>query len=292
MTFFTRVLNVHNANLSIRCVALAACMLALGACRSLPTAAPASAISPAAATSAVKALSYAEEPTRSAFKEVLAAGQSVSIQNDFGDVRLRFGGYEHVLEMTAVAQSPIGSAMPVVTFDKLSGQVRTSLPATASGAIASAALGQRIDIVLWIPQTHSVRVSTISGLVEVRGVRDAVVARSTSGAITARGVQGTLDLETGSGSVEIAFDASVKGAQRVVTQTGAIIAAFGASADATLKLATSGLIGTEYSVEITPQPGLEPNKSGLVTLGAGKNSIEIASKRGELRLFRRQDFVQ
>ena len=234
-------------------------------------------------------LQYAPEPTRSEIKAVLAPGQALQIRNEFGDVRLRFGGFEHGVEVTAVAQSPIGQTMPVVRFDAPSATISTVL-LDASLPV----LGQRIDIVVWVPEKHSVKVNTLRGLVEVRGVRSDVVVRSDSGDITARGVQGALDIETGSGVIEAAFsDYPVDAPQRVVTRTGTIVVSFGPELNAELALATSALIATEYSVEITQKPGAEPNKTGIVKIGSTKaNQIEISSKRGELRLFRRQAFIE
>lgn len=259
------------------------------------------ALAPAPTAIAAKEASpqYAPEPTRSELKAVLAAGQALQIRNEFGDVRLRFGGFEHGVEVTAVAQSPIGQAMPVVSFDAQSATISTALP-DASLPV----LGQRIDIVVWVPEKHSLKVNTLRGLVEVRGVHSDVVVRSNSGDITARGVQGALDIETGSGAIEAAFsDRAVSAPQRAVTRTGAIVVSFGPELNAELALATSGLIATEYSVDITQKPGEEPNKTGIVKIGSTKNNvsdhsfatankIEISSKRGELRLFRRQAFIE
>jgi hypothetical protein len=248
---------------------------------------------PAGAPSARAELKYAAEPTRSEVKAVLTVGQALQIQNDFGDVRLRFGGFEHGVLVTAVAQAPIGSAMPVVGFDQASGIVRTALPDARA-----AVLGQRIDLVVWAPEKHNIKVNTLRGLVEIRGVHSDVTVRSSSGDITARGVQGALDIETGSGAIEAAFsDHAIAAVQRAVTRTGAIVVSFGPKLNAELALATSALIATEYSVEITQKPGEEPNKTGVVKIGVGKNGlaankIEISSKRGELRLFRRQAFVE
>ena len=249
-------------------------------------------------------LQYAPEPTRTIIKEVLPTGLALKINNDFGEVRLRFGGFEHALEVTAVAQAPIGQAMPGVRFDAQSGVISTFLPPDAT-----AALGQRIDVVVFVPEKHDVQVSTLRGMVEIRSLRSAVTVRSDSGNIAARGVLAALDLQTGSGSIDVAMnDAPLNVAQRLNTRTGVITASFGPAQVAELALSTSALIATEFSVEITERPGEEPNKTGLVRLaglanGAGanaqellaaqvKNRIELSSKRGELRLYRRQAYLE
>ena len=285
--------NLINKIANVRLLALVMSLTCLAACAqvaSAPAKVEAVAATPAPMSVRQDApLQYAPEPTRSEIKAVLAPGQALQIRNEFGDVRLRFGGFEHGVEVTAVAQSPIGQTMPVVRFDAPSATISTVL-LDASLPV----LGQRIDIVVWVPEKHSVKVNTLRGLVEVRGVRSDVVVRSDSGDITARGVQGALDIETGSGAIEAAFsNHPVNAPQRVVTRTGTIVVSFGPEFNAELALATSALIATEYSVEITQKPGAEPNKTGIVKIGSTKaNQIEISSKRGELRLFRRQAFIE
>ena len=265
---------------------------------------------PAALTESTKAQAvastrsqYAAEPTRTNIKGVLPANLALKISNDFGEVRLRFGGFEHAFEVTAVAQAPIGQAMPGVRFDAQSGVIATFLPVGTA-----AALGQRIDIVVFVPEKHDVQVSTLRGMVEIRSLRSAVTVRSDSGNIAARGVQAAMDLQTGSGSIDVSLnDVPLNTQQRFNTRTGVITASFGPAQVAELALSTSALIATEFSVEITERPGEEPNKTGVVRLAGvangvaanpqelltaqAKNKIELSSKRGELRLYRRQAYL-
>lgn len=227
------------------------------------------------------------EPVRFAQKLTLPPGKAITVVNDFGDVHLRFGGFANELELTAVAQAPAGAAVPEVRYDAQNGQFGAYL---AQGAAAAG--GQRADLVAFVPEGHAVSVQTLSGNVEVRSVRADVTIRSNSGAISLRGVRGAIDAQTGSGGIEVAFvDDAVAPTQRLQTSTGTIIASFGAQADARVNLASSGLFGTEFSVEIEALPGQEPNKSGVVRLGNAQKQIDIQSKRGELRLYRRSAFV-
>ena len=237
---------------------------------------------------------FAEEPTRSAIKHMVLAGKPITVVNEFGEVRIRFGGFANELEATAVAQSPIGSAMPVMQFDEQTATLITQLPpiAPGNGVASQLAEGQRIDITLFVPEKHDLSIRTLRGLIEVRGLRGNLQARSVSGDLLLRGITGALDVETGSGLVEAAFaDQATAAAQRVVTSTGAISVSFGPNYDAALSLATSGLFATEYSLSVVTQPGAEPNKAASVTLGRGVNPIEIRSKRGDVRLFRRSVFL-
>jgi hypothetical protein len=231
-----------------------------------------------------------QEPDRKAGKFTLANGQKVLIKNELGDVRLRFGGFEHQLEITSVAQAPVASAFASWKFDAATGSVVTSLLQDAP-----AKAGQRIDMVLWIPKGHDVDVQTLNGLVEVRGIRANVSVRSNAGAITARGVEGALDLQTGGGSIEVTVtDAISTHTQKLITSTGVITAAFHPSFRGDLKLASSGLFASEFSTLVSPQLGQEPNKTASVRIGEGNggNQFEISSKRGEIRLYRGVEYVE
>ena len=130
------------------------------------------------------------------------------------------------------------------------------------------------------------------------------MVRSDSGNIAARGVLAAMDLQSGSGNIDVALnDTLLNAPQRFDTRTGVITASFGPAQIAELALSTSALIATEFSVDISERPGEEPNKIGVVRLGSmanpeelratqAKNKIELSSKRGELRLYRRQAYLE
>ena len=268
------------------------CLALIGACALSACVATTKAPSPAATVSvdahtASSAVSP-QEPVRFAQKLAIAPGKAITIVNDFGDVHLRFGGFTHELELTAVAQAPAGAPVPSVRYDAETARFGAYLPEGSATA-----RGQRADLVAFVPEGHAVLVQTLSGDVDVRSVRANVTIQSNSGSISVRGVRGEIDAQTGSGGIEVAFvDDAEAPEQRLQTSTGTIIASFGAQIDARLSLATSGLIGTEFSVTIDALAGQEPNKSGTVLLGSGRKHIEIRSKRGELRLYRRNGFVE
>ena len=233
--------------------------------------------------------SPAREPVRIHWTGVVAHRSQIRIDNPFGDVRLRFGGYQHQVEIQAVAQIPdLAAGFELVP--KQTDQQLAITPVLPAGQLVAA--GQRIDIVVYIPKDHPVRVSTARGLIEARGLQSDIYLRSETGNVQLRGVAGLIDAQTEQGSIEVAMDnPAVGGSQRLATSTGMIVASFSEQANAELKLATSGLIGTEFSVEVTQLRGREPNKQGVIRLGAASASIEITSKRGELRLYRRAEFV-
>jgi hypothetical protein len=233
-----------------------------------------------------------QEPKRVGAKFNLAEAKPLRIRNDLGDVRLRFGGFEHQLEVHSVAQAPNGASFASWRFDEATGLLDTALVDTKP-----IVKGQRIDVTAWIPKGHAVQIDTLGGLIEVRGLKSDVVVRSNSGAITVRGVEGSLDLQTGAGSIEASItEFNSPKLQRLVTSTGVITAAFAPKFVGDLTLATSGLFASEFSLIVSPQAGQEPNKTAKVRIGEDLsinrgNQFEIGSKRGEIRMYRGVEYV-
>lgn len=224
------------------------------------------------------------------WKEVLKVGTPVEVINRHGDVRLRFGGYRQELELQAIAQRPKGvDARFDLSLEPQDDGVR--LEARLPDGIEPAS-GQRVDLVLFVAEGLPVRIRTARGLIEVRGLRGDLSARTDSGDIAVRGVSGLLDLESQSGSIEAAPQPAPAGSeQRIVTLTGPITLGLASEADLDLALATSAAFATEFSLEVTPRPGEEPNKTATARLGSGGALLRVESRRGEIRLLRRAPFV-
>lgn len=220
-------------------------------------------------------------------KQLMTKKVPVRLDNPYGDIRVRFGGYEGSLEWHTVTQN-MGSANKIAitanagdTFD-----ISARLPAGTT-----LATGQRVDLTAYIPDGHDVEIVTERGLIEARGLKGNLKVRSTSGDVALRGIAGRLDVETGAGNVEAQLEQAAAGSQqRIATSTGNIMLGIGEDLNATLKLASSGVFATEFSVEIEGHANQEPNKRGQAAIGKPAAEIEIFSKRGEIRLLRRWEF--
>lgn len=224
---------------------------------------------------------------RTTSTQVLTDKQPIRIDNPYGDVRIRFGGYESMLEWRTVAQNAAATHKIAVTGDNQTSYV---VSARLPEGIALAP-DQRIEITAYVPKGHDIEILTEHGLIEVRGVQANVRARSATGNISFRGIVGLIDVETGGGNIEGQIDPAVAGTrQHVGTSTGNIVLGLVEGLNATLELATSGVFATEFSVDIAPQPGQEPNKTARAVIGKPESNIEVVSKRGEIRLLRRLEF--
>ncbi len=257
-------------------------LLAMAGCAQQPVApvadAPAVAATPAIAEGDID---------RAVNLHQLVAKQPIRIDNPYGDVRVRFGGYEHKLEWRTIAQN--GSAAHKIAVTGDSGESYAITARLPEGVVLSP--GQRVEITAYVPQGHDLEIITERGLIDVRGLQGNLKARSADGNINFRGIAGLIDVETGAGMIEGQLDPAPTGSrQRIATSTGNILLGIADGLNARLAMASSGVFATEFSVEIVPQPGQEPNKAASAEIGKPESDIEVVSKRGEIRLLRRLEF--
>lgn len=226
---------------------------------------------------------------RSEYGTTLTAGQAVAIDNPYGDVSARFGGFEHQVQVYAILQEPAGATHielePNADHD---GRYAIS-PRLPTGA--SIAEGQRVDLEVFVPEGHALSVRTDQGSIEVKGVHGDVVLASTAGNINLRGIKGAIQAETGGGQIDASLDtAPRRSSQRLATRTGDINVAIDDRLNAELDMATSALFSTEYSLIVTRRPGEEPNKHAKAVIGEDESRLILDSKRGQIRLSRRTSF--
>jgi hypothetical protein len=227
---------------------------------------------------------------RSEYNAKLAAGQPVAIDNPYGDVAARFGGFEHEVQVYAVLQEPTGAThIELEPGADSDGRYRIS-PRLPNGA--NVAQGQRVDLEVFVPEGHALSVHTDRGSIEVKGVHGDVLLASTAGNISLRGIKGVIQAETGEGRIDASLGtAPRKSRQRLATRTGDINIAVDDRLDAELDMATSALFSTEYSLIITRRPGEEPNKHAKAVIGADESRLVLESKRGQIRVSRRASFT-
>ena len=271
---------------------LGAAFAALGGCALVVTdgskPAPAS-VPPAARADSTAPAAAINQPERKEFTATLVEGQAVAVDNPYGDVRLRFGGFAQTVEVDAVMQTPAGA--PAMALQPVADSGRYVVaPRIPDGA--TLARGQRVDLVVFVPLGHSVSVHTERGLIESHGIRGDIDLRSTAGDIAVRGTQGCVQAQTGAGSIEASLNAAPpKSRQHLATTTGNIVLGVSDKLDAELELATSGVFATEYSLQVEPLQGQEPNKRARGVIGAATARIDVDSRRGEIRLLRRAEFT-
>ncbi len=248
-----------------------------------------------AAGSAQEQMPTMREPLRRDDSFKLPAGQAIQVDNVYGSVYLRFGGYEDQLDIRSTVQQPEGAA--AIDFQ----------PAARDGSFVAAphlpagvalAEGQRIDLVLYVPKGHPVTVRSVFGVVESRGLKSDIDLATETGDIAVRGTEGTVQARTGEGRIEVTFEGTARpgSRQRLSSRTGNIAVIVSDKLDAEVRLSTSQLFSTDYSLTIEHLDGKEPNKIATAVVGTPKSGKEKAqvvleSLVSEIRLQRRGVFV-
>lgn len=236
-----------------------------------------------------------QEPIRQDQGFKLAAGTPIDVVNPYGSVFMRFGGYEHQLDIRSTIQQPQGAA----TF--------TFAPAMRGGRFVVApslpdgvqlAEGQRIDLVLYVPQGHALSVEAAIGDIECRGLRSDIDLKTGAGKIQVIGTQGTVQAQSDDGRIEVSLqDGAREGSvQRFISRTGSVTLNVGDKLDADVMMSTSHQFATDYSLTVRHLDGQEPNKTATATVGEPKPGerrarIEMRSLVNEVRLQRRGVFI-
>ncbi|MCC7247332.1 MAG: hypothetical protein IT473_01785 [Lysobacter sp.] len=235
-----------------------------------------------------------DEPERRDLSFKLPAGQTIDVDNPHGSVFLRFGGYEHTLDIRATIQQPKGA--PRFTFAPgAQGGRFVVAPSLPGGGVR--AEGQRIDLVLYVPENHALKVRTVDGAIESRGLKSDLDYGTQTGNISARGTDGTIQAETPEGRIRISLNPGARpgSRQRFATRTGDIVVGVVDMLNAEVTMATSGTIATDYSIAVEHRDREEPSKRARAVVGgpqAGESNAVVAveSLRGNMQLWRRAVF--
>lgn len=216
-------------------------------------------------------------------------GERVEVDNPWGDVRIRFGGYASLVEYHAVVQPlSTGAAHLTIAATHIKGSLRIS--SRVDGGALPPDAKDRVDLTLFVPKGSPLSVHTVRGAIEIRGVKGDVSAESESGEISVRGVDGLVNTRNGQGDTRVMLErGTVPSKQAFESLTGDITISFDAAAEPVVSAATSGEISTDVSIEITHYPHDEPNKIAQAKVGAGSTAVSIRSKRGNIHIQQRED---
>ncbi len=235
------------------------------------------------------------EPQRRDDSFKLPEGQPIQVENPYGSVYMRFGGYEHQLDIRSTVQQPDGAAS--IAFQPAARDGRFEVaPRLPQGV--ELAQGQRIDLVLYVPKGHAVTVRTASGVIESRGLKSDIDLGTESGEIAVRGTDGTVQARTGDGRIEISLEdrAPPGSIQTMTSRTGTVAVNVSDKLDAEVRMSTSQQFATDYSITVEHRDGEEPNKVATALVGtpkSGKDKAQIVleSLASEVRLLRKGVFI-
>lgn len=248
-----------------------------------------------AAESAQDSAETMREPQRRDQSFKLPEGQAIQVDNPYGSIYMRFGGYEHQLDIRSTVQQPDGAA--IIGFQPAARDGRFEVAPRLPEGVALAE-GQRIDLVLYVPKGHAVTVRTASGVIESRGLKSDLDLGTDSGEIAVRGTDGTIQARTGDGRIEVTLDDNARpgSIQRLTSRTGVVAVAVSDKLNAEVRLSTSHQFATDYSLVVEHRDGEEPNKIATAVVGtpkSGKDKAQLVleSLVSEVRLLRKGVFI-
>ena len=235
------------------------------------------------------------EPLRRDDTFKLPAGQAIQVDNAYGSVYLRFGGYEDQLDIRSTVQQPEGAA--TIAFQPAARDGRFEVTPRLPDGVALAQ-GQRIDLVLYVPKGHPLIVRTGFGVIESRGVKSDIDLGTGTGDIAVRGTDGTVQARTSEGKIEVTFEGTARpgSVQRLSSRTGNIAVIVSDALNAEVRLSKSQQFATDYSLAVEHLDGKEPNKIATAVVGtpkSGKDKAQVVLETlvSEIRLQRRGVFV-
>jgi hypothetical protein len=233
---------------------------------------------------------------RQSLSAKLGPGATVVVSNPFGDVRARFGGYEGVVDVLASLQQ-FDDEGPVLEIDQTAVDAELRVVAGVRRSKEAPLEGRRVegqrkraDLVVFVPDGVDFRVETDHGLIQVRGVRGAVSARSQSGNIEVRAIHGDVDLATGSGEVMAVLESlGHDSTQRIASAEGDIWLLLSEDGNYDVRASARGWISTDYSMSLDEADGI---KQVQVRIGDATTQVAVAGGRGHLKIHRRPSAEQ
>jgi Putative adhesin len=230
------------------------------------------------------------EVERSEHLATVPVGTLVELHNGFGDVRVRFGGYEGVVELRAVIQQFETEGARLEVESRAEGDTlrlrvgERSAPEAELLTSRRAGQRKRADLVLFLPQGVNLSLTTTFGEVEMRGLKSQVTARSESGTIHARKVSGDLELSTLDGAIVVNLeDLGRLTPQKFTSERGDITLYLQERSHFSCRVVTQGLLSTDFSLTVEPS-GEGSGKVGLAKLGKGTTPVAVTSREGDVRL--------
>lgn len=223
-------------------------------------------------------------------------GGTVRVDNPFGNIYSRFGGYEDEVEVLATVQR-LDHGLPElkIEYERSGPGVDITVRAETDEQEAKepSERSDRVDLVVFVPMGAPLDARTVEDLIDVKGLKGDLTASSIKGDIRIRAVKGRVAAKTDRGQLSAALETAVTDkAQEFSTVTGDIEIYLWEDADMNVDIKTTGEISTDFSITIEHHPFKEPGKHAKAVVGDGGPKLSMYSKRGRVKLLRLQkDFT-
>lgn len=232
-----------------------------------------------------------EKSTETYFEKVGKAARVV-VDNPHGNIWVRFGGYEDQVEIIATKQR-LEPELPrlVVKRENAGEDLHVRVVSEKPEVPSPADRRDRIDLVLFVPIGRRVELSTVDDDIAVKGLKGDLRVSTVKGDVALRKISGAVNVRSERGKVVALLESDVtKSDQHFESSTGDIEVTLYEDAKHDVVIATSGIISTDFSIEIEHRRFEEPGKHARATIGGGGPKLSMTSKRGRISLLRQQKF--
>lgn len=232
-----------------------------------------------------------EKSTESWFEPVGDTG-TIFVNNPYGAIYARFGGYEAKAEIIGTAQR-LEPEMPKLVVERRVADDNLYVTVREEGSSGDTFRPRRdrIDLVLFVPIGRRVDLRTERDTISAKGVQGDLVAHTVSGDISLRKMKGAVNAYSDRGRIQVLLEsAETKQDQGFATVTGDIELTVYEDAKLNVSAATSGMISTDFTIEIEHRRFEEPGKHASAVINGGGPKLTLQSKRGHVSLLRQQKF--
>jgi hypothetical protein len=232
---------------------------------------------------------------RQNWKEKRSSDQVV-IRNLIGDVRVRTSMIENEFEFVTIEQhNEAKGTLKVVTEQRDNTMHVDVVRVDDKDQVMALQMNDaaRIDLTVFVPIGHHITIETNSGLIGAKGLKDPLVATSQSGKIYLLENKNSLNATNGSGEIEVNIPPAAKWQDQTFrTRTGNIHVIMGERQAVDYTIETSGLITTDFSLDIVKNFSAEPNKKATGQINQGGRKLQLSSLQGNVRLLSFQEKSQ
>jgi hypothetical protein len=213
---------------------------------------------------------------------VIGAGGFIRIQNISGDIKITaYGGTAIVVNATI--DGPDRQLLAIEDVSTANGvEMRVKYPEHGN---THASANFEVLVPTMIDYNFD-RINSVSGRIEVAGVRGRLNLNSVSGGIAAAGITGTVNANSVSGNVEVEIPRlEGTGDMKFSSVSGNVIVTAPGAMGADIEMSTlSGALETNFPIEVKAK-GFGPGRSARGTVGARADySLHLSSVSGKVSL--------
>lgn len=218
----------------------------------------------------------------------VASGAGVSVLNLYGDVRCRVIDGDELVLVANVQRHKEDPRHAAVKVAEDGGRWRVEVVYPKLEAADKARLTvemerRRVDVSVLVPAASPLVLRTADGLIEAKGLKQAVEATSEKGRIFLR-TSGTVRAHTDHGELEVWLRATEWAvAPELSTLTGDLTVWLPPQPSARVEAETHGELSTDFSIEVGRREDLK--KMAVAVVGEGGGRLALRSEKGRVRIF-------